>query len=311
MKFIILIFLITFCLAPDFDDFRGYDDFMERPETTEAATPDTTPPDSFDTAPVLEFTPPNQITVNWTPAEIDAEDVATLRIKWDLDEYTAGGDSIDIAWASLPADSDTVIAFNIDYQTDNFPNITEAVSDADTTDSITVTVSLIDDSDNIVTMAPVGDSIGIYLITLIPMDTIIYDQTLAVLDTIDHHYLPNSWDNPNSAWMTTSHYREFFFDVRYPWQDSNSPLFNAGTGYWFAPGDGWYNYFAGLAYNTILADSSFQYYDGFFGLSKNFDTEDGDTLIVYRYPACYNQTINGKIVNARGQTIAQIDTLKD
>ena len=83
MKFIILIFLITFCLAPDFDDFRGYDDFMERPAATEAEA-DATPPDSFDTAPQYVRLSEDSVKITWNPSEIEAADVNTLDFTIDF-----------------------------------------------------------------------------------------------------------------------------------------------------------------------------------------------------------------------------------
>jgi len=123
MKKLKLLCLIIFCPLLVFpqsynEGYINYLDYQTYIDDLAVVTPtDTTPPDTFDTAPQLAFTKTDSVTFTVNPSEIEATDVDSILFKFYAGDYflylnptnASGTASFSLPWERFVADSDTVI----------------------------------------------------------------------------------------------------------------------------------------------------------------------------------------------------------
>lgn len=198
------IFVIgLFAQNKKYPSYLSYPRWNDSSSVADTPPQDTLPPDKFDTPVAAVFTAPNQVTFSWLPAEIDSPDVATLSFAFDFSEYGVNNPaSLNIPWATAAADSDTVIAFQIIYNTSasGEANLRVGETITDTSDVLSFIATITDSSSNSNAMSAETEDFKIYL-----EDTLLTASTFTVTDDYDSiYYAPDTsswWAAKNNTWL--------------------------------------------------------------------------------------------------------------
>jgi len=235
LKVILLILiLVSFGLGqyPHFPGWLGFSNF----EDLEGLIPtDTTPPDTFETTPVVTFLPDSfhaGISIQWLPSEIDSSDWNTISFNlriWDRDdvypintyrqpEMIRGADPLILTATKAKADSDTVLTWRYYYHAGSFFS-------ADTSDSIGVTITLTDTSNNSVSMAEIWTRIYVNYENELSVDSTWIDA-----DSIYIRTNPSDYVKTNTV-FSDAEFEFRFLPYRYPIAEDDTLI---GTEDWDA-----------------------------------------------------------------------------
>ena len=164
---------------------------------------DTTPPDTFTTAPQFVFVTPNQDTIKWNPSEIEATDVDTLR--FDFSGWTGiSPTSLSIPWTTASVDSDTVVNFAVSYGytndgagNGNFKDNTVV----DTNEVLSIVTTLIDNSNNSQSMTAITELFYIYTEDYVVIDSAkVGDGNYSGEDWYHAYYVEGTLAAANNTW---------------------------------------------------------------------------------------------------------------
>ena len=300
---LLLIYSVSYSQFFDFNKFFQFRGWLSGDTSTWVAPVyDTTPPDTFDTAPAFVFVPPNAFTITWTPSDVDSTDIATLRIVWTkVDE--GGTRTLNIPWATASADSDTTVGIALNY---TYP---------DTIEPSSFVFTLIDSSSNTVSMDAILDTAVIYSLRGMTVSYALIDNGFdGILDTINGIWARSTYSNPNSAWLdTTATYDKIIWYVLNSYDVGCSNHIDAG----FGSRDIWMYTGSYIAYlNAMLTDSTYSMYSGSVGgLPIYCNTETSDKVYSFCYETYtkshngYNVVVYSDIWGMDSTTTMTLDTL--
>ncbi len=190
MKYLYVLLLPCLLLAQtQYDGLNKYNIYNLTQENV-SYTPlvgDESPPDVFDTPPVVTFTAPDAITISWRHSEIDSADFKEIRFAWSLAEDNSSGTLI-VPRATSASDSDTTIIIPANY----------VYGANDTTDTFTVITSVFDSSSNSQSMTAINRTMQIYWEHPLPIDSIYFADNY---DSVYVRYTPSARQTTNSAWL--------------------------------------------------------------------------------------------------------------
>lgn len=185
---LIILFFVSICSAQDWQN--GWESknwqYQWDPNKSDLEV-DTSAPDTMETAPVLAFTAPNQLEIDFTPSEIDSPDWSFIRLNLSSRDNSTTPLYIDIPKTTALADSNTVVTI---------VGLTYGLYTNDTTDVLYCTVSVYDSSGNSNSMAQVDEDALINFEQPIEIDSIYMNATI---DTIFVRLLPS--DRIGNDWI--------------------------------------------------------------------------------------------------------------